>query len=185
MELLDHLSKSCEQILSSKPNARIIIADVINQLNVRDLMSQHNLAQMVRKVTTDHRVLDVFLTNCAHIWKSPVVFNGLVRSDHLAVMVTPGVAAKPDRSFVYFREVRVPWKIQMVHKLEACVWSNALSCDDITEAIYLLENILKEIFNECFPLIKVKVSSRDPLVCRHWLNTCVPLEIGTSTDMAW
>ena len=50
----------------------------------------------------------------------------------------------------------------MEHKLEACVWSNVLSCDDITEATHLLENTLKEIFNECFPLIKVKLSSRDP-----------------------
>ena len=125
-------------------------------------MSQHNLEQMVRKVTRGHRVLDVFLTNCPHIWKPPVVFNGLVRSDHLAVMVTPRVAARPDRSFVFFRDVREHRKIQMEHKLEACVWNNVLSCDDITEAIHLLDNTLTGIFNECFPLIKVKVSSRDP-----------------------
>lgn len=98
-------------------------------------------------------MLDVFLTNCPHIWKPPVVFNGLVRSDHLAVMVTPRVAARPDRSFVYFRDVREHRKIQMEHKLEACVWSNVLSCDDITEAIHLLDNTLTGIFNECFPLI--------------------------------
>ena len=84
----------------------------------------------------------------------PVVFNGLVRSDHLAITVTPRVAAKPDMSFVYFRDVRAHRKIQMEHKLEAYVWSNALSCDDITEAIQLLENTLKKIFNDCFPLIK-------------------------------
>lgn len=29
-------------------------------------------------------------------------------------------------------------------------------------------------FNECFPLVKVKVSSWDPLICHHWLNSCVP-----------
>ena len=97
----------------------------------------------------------MFLTNCPHIWKPPVVFNGLVRSDHLAVMVTPRVAARPDRSFVYFRDVREHRKIQMEHKLEACVWSNVLPCDDIIEAIHLLDNTLKEIFNECFPLLGV------------------------------
>ena len=105
----------------------------------------------------------VFLTNCPHIWKPPVVFNGLVQSDHLAVMVTPRVVAKPDRSFVYFRYVREHRKIRMEHKLAACDWNNVLSCDDITEATHLLDNTLTGIFNECFPLIKVKVSSRDPL----------------------
>ena len=49
VELLDHLSDSCEQILSSKPNERIIIVGDINQLTVQDLMSQHNLAQMYEK----------------------------------------------------------------------------------------------------------------------------------------
>ena len=34
-------------------------------------------------------------------------------------------------------------KFQMEHKLEACVWSNVLSWDDITEAICLLETPLK------------------------------------------
>ena len=48
-----------------------------------------------------HRVLDVLLNNCPHIWKPPVVLNGLVRSDHFAVMTTRFVA-RPDRSFVYF-----------------------------------------------------------------------------------
>ena len=119
------------------------------------------LPGMFRQVRLENHCMIVF-ENCLHIWKPSVVFNGLVRSDHLTVMVTPRVAARPDRSFVYFRDVREHRKIQMEHKLEALVWSNVLSCDDITEAIYLLEKTLKEIFNECFPLIKVKVSSRDP-----------------------
>ena len=98
------------------------------------------------------------------------MLNGLVLSDHLAVMVTPRIAARPDRSIVYFRQHR---KIQTEHKLDTGVWSNLLSCDDITKAIHLLDNALTGIFNECFLLVKVKVSSWDPLVCRHWLNTCV------------
>ena len=90
-----------------------------------------------------------FFTNCLHIWNPPVVFNGLVRSYHLAVMVTPRVAVRTHRSFVYFRDVREHQKFQMEHKLEACVWRNVLSSDDITEANnYLMENTLQERFNE-------------------------------------
>ena len=135
-------------------------------------MSQQILEQMVRKVTRGHKVLVVFLTNCPHLWKPPVALNGLVLSDHLAVMVAPRIAARPDRSIVYFR-----WEhreIETEHKLDTGVWSNLLSCDNITKAIHLLDNALTGIFNECFSLVKVKVSSWDPLVCRHWLNTCVP-----------
>jgi len=76
-------------------------------LNVRDLMSQQILEQMVRKVTRGHKVLVVFLTNCPHLWKPPVALNGLVLSDHLAVMVTPRIAVRPDRSIVYFRDGKI------------------------------------------------------------------------------
>ena len=61
--LLNHLFDSCEKILSSTPDANIIIAGDINQLNIRDLLSQHNLVQMVKKPTRGDRILDVFLTN--------------------------------------------------------------------------------------------------------------------------
>ena len=55
----------------------------------------------------------------------------------------------------------------------------------IIEAIHLFDNTFTGIFNECFSLIKVKVSSRDlpppppQIICCHWLNTCVPSEIVT------
>ena len=52
----------------------------------------------------------------------------------------------------------------------------------IIEAIHSFDNTLTGIFSECFSLMKVKVSSRDlpsPPICRYWLNTCVPSEIGT------
>ena len=52
---------------------------------------------MVRKPTRGQKVLDVFLTNCPHLWNPPNVFDGVVKTDHLAVIVTPRAAAKPER----------------------------------------------------------------------------------------
>jgi hypothetical protein len=50
-DLLDHLSKSCEQILLSDTGARIIIAGDINHLKITDFTRQHNLDQLVKKFT--------------------------------------------------------------------------------------------------------------------------------------
>ena len=47
-EILDYLSDCCEQVLSSDPYARIIIAGDINQLDINTLMSQHNFQQLVK-----------------------------------------------------------------------------------------------------------------------------------------
>lgn len=161
-DLLDQLSDSCEQILLTEPNARIIIAGDINQLKTRDLCNQYNLEQMVKKFTRGQRILDVFLTNCPHLWKQPTVLKCLVRSDHLAVMVTPKILAKPERTFVYFRDVRHHRKINMENKLKACDWSNIYAAKNVEEAVLLLNKEIVSMFNESFPLIKIKSSTRDP-----------------------
>ena len=161
-ELLNHLSETIEQILYPEPNARIIIAGDINQLKTKDLISQHNLEQLVKKPTRNHNILDVFLTNCPHLWEKSKVFKGLVRSDHLVVMVFPRHAIKPERKDVYFRDVRAHRKFSMMRKLETCDWSHIYNCNNVNDTVTLLNDTITNMFNDCFPLIKVKMSTRDP-----------------------
>ena len=96
------MSECCDQILRDDPNAKIIIAGDINQLNIKDIMCQHALQQMVKAATRGNRILDVFITNSAFLWKPGKVHKGLVRSDHLVVTVSPAVPAKPSRKYVHF-----------------------------------------------------------------------------------
>ena len=156
------MSETVEQILHPELNARIIIAGDINQLKIKDLISQHNLEQLVKNPTRNHKILDVFLTNCPHLWEKSKVFNRLVRSDHLVVMVSPRQAIKPERKDVYFRDVRAHRKFNMMRKLETCDWSHIYNCNNVNEAVTLLNGTITNMFNDCFPLIKVKMSTRDP-----------------------
>lgn len=162
IDLLNFMSDTCDEILCSEPNAKIIIAGDINKLNIRDLMSQQALQQIVKAHTRGQRTLDVFLTNCPFLWKSPTAFPSLVRSDHLAVMVSPFIPAKPSRKHVYFRDVREHRKINMEKKLKDQNWSNINILNDPNEAVRTLNDTLQAMFNESFPLIGLKTSSRDP-----------------------
>ena len=47
-------------------------------------------------------------------------------------------------------------------KLELCDWSDILGLDDPEECVRVLNDRLWIMFDESFPLIRVKVSSRDP-----------------------
>lgn len=47
-------------------------------------------------------------------------------------------------------------------RLEGYDWSNLSSLDDPNESVELLSQKLLEMYNDCFPLIAVKTSSRDP-----------------------
>ena len=86
-ELLDYLSGRYEEILITNSSARMIIAGDINQLLIKDFCLQNNLIQLVTKPTRGKKTLDVFITNYPHLWKSPTIFKGLVRSDHMAIVV--------------------------------------------------------------------------------------------------
>ena len=50
----------------------------------------------------------------------------------------------------------------MTRGLEAQDWSCVKDCEDVNEATLLLNHIITSAFNNSFPLIKVKLSTRDP-----------------------
>ena len=120
------------------------------------------LHQMVSVPTRRDKILDVFLTNCPLLWKPGKVHKGLVRSDHLAVIVLPSIPAKPQRKYVSFRDTRDHRKIFMETKLSALDWNSISNLDNPEESAKLLNTSLWSMFNESFPLVRVRVSSRDP-----------------------
>ena len=76
--------------------------------------------------------------------------------------MTPQVKAKPMRKIAYARDTREHRKIQMDCKLAECDWSQISAHNDVNDMVNELTDTLTLMYNECFPLIKVKISSRDP-----------------------
>ena len=65
-DLIEFLSDSCEQLLLTAPNIKIIIAGDINKLNISSLLKQQSLFQMLKTPTRGDNILDVFITNIPH-----------------------------------------------------------------------------------------------------------------------
>ena len=103
-----------------------------------------------------------FLTNYPFLWNEGRLHKGLVRSDHLVVTVLPLAPAKPRRKYVSFRDTRDHQKIDMDTKLGLWDWTTKLNFDNPQECVKALMNELWAMFESCFPLIKLKISSRDP-----------------------
>lgn len=162
-DLLDFLIDSCEKLLSSVPDAKLIIAGDINQLEIKTLLNYHSLTQIVKIPTRAQKILDVFVTNVPNYWGKVSAVKGLVRSDHLAVLVKPVVKKKAIRKTVEFRDLRQHNKLRMLQRMEEVQWDD-ITCGTIgpNEMIMDFYNKIWPIFNECFPIIKTRVSSRDP-----------------------
>ena len=71
---IEFLVNSCESILATPPNARLIIAGDINKLDLKSLTQQSGLSQLVKTSTRNDSILDVFLTNTPNIFWQSVYF---------------------------------------------------------------------------------------------------------------
>ena len=89
------------------------------------------------------------------LWKKGIVHKGLV----IVLSLVPG---KSSKKFVSSRDTRDLYKNAMDVRLELCDWSDILGLDDPEECARVLNNRLWTMFDESFPLIRVRVSSRDP-----------------------
>lgn len=50
----------------------------------------------------------------------------------------------------------------MDKRLKECNWAGVNNMHDVNEAVSTLTNVIGNMFNDCFPLVKVRVSSKDP-----------------------
>ena len=166
---------SCEQLMLSKPDSNIILAGDVNNLNIRSVLNQLSFTQLVKVATREQKILDVFITNAPNYWKNVKVVKSLVRSDHDMVITYPRDIEKTKRTNSYFRDVRDHRKLNMFRELESVDWDMITSnCDNLDEMIIKFYEIVWPKFDKCFPVIKVRTSSRDspfmsPLV-KHLLK---------------
>jgi hypothetical protein len=77
-------------------------------------------------------------------------------------MVAPQTLAKAERKDMFFRDVREHHKIEMEKSLKEYNWTSVNNTRDASEAVSILTDAIGGMYNDCFPLAKVKVSSRDP-----------------------
>ena len=164
-DLIEFLMDSCEQLLSKNPNTKIIITGDINRLNIRDLLNQLSLsfAQLVKSSTRGNNILDVFVTNAPHYWREIKVKKSLVRTDHNMIIAYSRNIIKAKRTNSFFRDVREHRKLNMLKELENVDWSKITEYDQAPdEMIKQLYESLWPRFENNFPPIKVRTSSRDP-----------------------
>ena len=117
---------------------------------------------IIRKDRTDRRGGGIAIL-CRNDWRMSRMVKSLVRSDHDMVITYPRDTVKAKRTNSYFRDVRDHRKLAMLRELESLDWnmitSNIQNLDEMTLKFY--ETVWPK-FDKCFPLIKVRMSSRDP-----------------------
>ena len=91
---MSHIQSTLDDVLSSSPNAFIILAGDFNHFNYRDLRSSFNLRQLVKDPTRGQNILDLVLTNLHKYSKQPEILPPIVSSDHNVILL-PSKTTKP------------------------------------------------------------------------------------------
>ena len=123
-----------------------------------------SFAQLVKSPTRGENILDVFITNVPHYWKKVKVTNSLIRSDHKATIAYTRDSIKARRTDSFFRDTIEHRKLNMFKELETVDWQKIMEYGQTPdEMINTLYECIWPRFESCFPLIKVRISSRDPV----------------------
>ena len=70
-DLRDHLVSSIEAIRCKYSDCGIAILDDFNHRNINDLVTGHNLQQVVTRPTRQNSILDYIITNLKPFCKTP------------------------------------------------------------------------------------------------------------------
>ena len=86
MTLSKYIIGSVDLVRSAHPDCGIVILGDFNCLDITDILTNHNLKQVVQDPTRGNNILDLIVTNLSHLYSAPVIFPPLGRSDHNTVM---------------------------------------------------------------------------------------------------
>ena len=96
--LIDHIALTYHELKVSHPESMAIVAGDRNDIKIDDLLSiSHNFQQIVDKPTRKGRILDVVVTDMAHVFQPVVLLRSIgidegksgVPYDHSGVLVRP------------------------------------------------------------------------------------------------
>ena len=177
--LVDHISLTLQHLLSTHPNAGIVISGDRNSLDVPTLLNiDPSLRQLVKMPTRGLKILDIILSNLERFYDEPIIVppilpdkpNKGVPSDHSGVIATPHTdPSQPQLRTKVVKTIRpLPESLISVfgQKLEAEDWTSLDPSLNSTEMVNIFQNLTEELVLKTFPSKKIQIYPDD----KPWFN---------------
>ena len=171
--LLNHLTTTLQSLLTTHPNAGVVISGDRNSIDIHSLLRiDPSLRQMVKNPTRGLKILDVILSNLHCFYDDPQIVppiipdcaNKGVPSDHSGVFATPLTNTNQQRCAKVKKYIRpLPKSLIEIfgQKLENQTLDFLNSALTPTELVELLQSYFKAAVEGTFPLKKIVVSPDD------------------------
>lgn len=164
--LIKFLTTSLNNIVANFPSDSIIIGGDFNRSNLQEVETRFCLSTLDSPPTRGDFHLDLILTNKPHLIDSTNTFEPSLKSDHLAIIMTPNSRIRPQRKKVNFTDYSFKGFQKLNESINNCDFSVLFSITDTDVAADWLDTCISDLVTNAFPIRYVTMSDRDPL----WLT---------------
>ena len=160
--LSNYLRSTIRNITKDFPPATLIIGGDFNHLDLSDIETQFCLTTISSPPTRCNATLDLFITNKPHLIRSASTFCTSLKSDHLAIILTPCQKVRPCRRKVTFTDFNFKGFQYLNNILSNFDFSQLFKILDVDSAASWLDQTVSDLVAASFPTRTVSISDRDP-----------------------
>ena len=84
-DTINYLIESLDHARNKFPDYGIVLLGDFNNLNISDLLTSHDLSQILSEPTRGSAILDLVITNMQQFYKKPLILAPVGTSDHNVV----------------------------------------------------------------------------------------------------
>ena len=130
--LADHILTSTDALTRKHPDAGIFIMGDFNSLDTSLFNRSLHLNQLVTKATRGSNILDKVFTNCQKLFRPPIIFALVGKSDHNCILIRPICLKRVVNNvrFVSSRRVSASAYSDIAAELDRVKWHDMYKMDD-------------------------------------------------------
>lgn len=164
--LSDFFNSTIRKITNEFPAATMIIGGDFNRLDLSDVETQFGISIISSPSTRGNYTLDLFMTNKPHLIESATTFHTTLKSDHLAVILTPCQKVRPSRHKITFTDYNFKGFQYLNDTLSNLDFSQLFTMTEVDTAAHWLDQTISNLIYASFPTRTVTMSDHDPV----WLT---------------
>ncbi|PFX26077.1 putative RNA-directed DNA polymerase from transposon X-element [Stylophora pistillata] len=162
--MLTNLHDSLLKIVSSAPNAGIILAGDFNRADVSSLTNQFHLSQVVKIPIRGNRILDKIMTNLSDYYNAPADLPPFGLSDHCTFGLRPKARLKtnvPSKRVIGTRVSNSESKMAFGRYITGLDWSLIDTMDSVQDKYSVLSELIQIGLDSILPTKRVKIHQND------------------------
>ena len=137
----------------------VVRAGEVNQLDLDTVTSMLGLVPVINFPTRGDSVLDNFLISEPGLFNIPFPYKALMKSDHVATVLPPGVKLKPVCKKYRLRDFIAHHKLEFTLLLKNANWSDLLNARD-NSATNSFNDPIGALMDKCFTVKTAAMSYR-------------------------